>query len=114
MFSKKEITDLLHKKLGVCGNLLSGSKSTYRRYYQDDKIEFNSNLLCMEYDKVWYGDINITKSGDLLKEIASESGITLYVLSEMDARFENEGKPAKELVPNAIWCTDPEVKVKSH
>ena len=53
---------------------------------------FNANL-CIDEGKVWYGDIDVTKSKNDLQEIADKTGKKLYVLFEMDGRFDNEDNP---------------------
>ena len=86
------ITQLLNEKIGWNGRMISGSKSGYRDRYPKNLAVFNSNI-CTKEGKVWWGDIDITLSKDALSEIATETGETIYVLYEMDGRFENEVKP---------------------
>lgn len=92
------IQQLLQDKLGFCGKMISGSKSGYLERHPDNVAIFNANL-CTKDAKVWYGDIDLTLSKDLLSELAVESNETIYILYEMDARFENEEKP---LIRNAV------------
>lgn len=83
---------LIARKLGWAGRLLSGSKTGYRNSYPKNVIIFNANL-CIEEGKIWFGDIDITKSKDDLIEIATTTNRKIYVLYEMDGRFENENDP---------------------
>jgi len=84
--------DITIQKLGMNGNLISWSKSGYRNSHPDNICIFNSNV-CTEDGKIWYGDIDVTKSEQKLKELAKELDQDIYVLYEMDARFDNEDKP---------------------
>ena len=83
---------LINEKLGYPGKMISGSKSGYRKHYPDSMAVFNANL-CIDEGKVWYGDIDVTKSKNDLQEIADKTGKKLYVLFEMDGRFDNEDNP---------------------
>jgi hypothetical protein len=53
--------------------------------------------------KIWHGDIDITLSSSKLEELAKALNQTVYVLYEMDARFNNETAPRFD---NAVWWTD--------
>lgn len=79
------------------GRLLSGSKSRYRQLYPSNDIIFNANIFTKAFGKVWHGDVDITFDETLLKGIAKELGEPLYVLYEMDGRFEQEDRPFKEV-----------------
>ena len=80
------------RRVGYFGNLVSASKSGYRNANPDHLVVFNSNII-VNNEKIWYGDIDITKSGETLLSLANTFGVTIYVLSEMDGRFENEDAP---------------------
>lgn len=82
-----------------------GSKSAYRQRYQHRIIVFNANICTKEQGKIWHGDIDMTKDAKALQRIANSLGQTLYVLSEMDARFDNEIDPKFE---NAIEIIEPD------
>lgn len=84
--------DKLEEKLGICGRLISGSKSGYRNRYPLNVAIFNSNLI-VDGVKVWYGDIDITKRRNDLRELAVELDKDLIILYETDGRFEYENKP---------------------
>jgi hypothetical protein len=83
------------KILGWNGRMISGSKSGYMRNHPNNLTVFNSNIVIGEDNpvKIWYGDIDITLSIDDVKKLAKELDTTVYVLREMDARFENEDRP---------------------
>jgi hypothetical protein len=75
--------------LGFPGRMISASKSGYKERNPDCLVIFNSNV-CTEKGKIWWGDLDVTKSKDALSELAKETGETIYVLFEMDGRFEHE------------------------
>lgn len=101
--------EILNKKLGWPGRMISGSKSGYRRVYPENFVIFNANL-CTQKEKIWYGDLDLTKDKDILSEIAKELNETLYVLYEMDARFENENNFNIENAA-AIFTSDGKIMV---
>ncbi len=86
-----DITDIL----GESGRMIAGSKSAYCRSNPDNLVVFNANI-CTTNGKVWFGDLDITKDSDKLKEAAEALNCRLYVLYESDARFGNEDKPLLE------------------
>lgn len=93
--------------LGASGRMLSGSKSAYRDQYPDHIVVFNANIVIKlesgGFDKVWYGDIDITIDENALKSAVLDTGCELYVLREMDARFEFENAPN---IDNYVFKTD--------
>ena len=78
------------------GRMLSGSKSGYMSKYPNNTVVFNANLCLKSKGKMWYGDVDIHRDIDQLKQFAKEQGETLYILREYDARFDNELKPLYE------------------
>ena len=80
------------KHLGYYGAMISGSKSGYVRLYPKNIAIFNSNI-CAGPKKIWWGDIDLTLSKDKLIELSKELNDVVYVLYEMDGRFENEDNP---------------------
>jgi hypothetical protein len=89
------------------GRMLSFSKSYYRDDHPENEVLFNANIFCKEFGKIWYGDIDVTLEGKLLDEIATELNITLYVLREMDGRFENENLNARDMDRLAQFTFEP-------
>lgn len=69
---------------------------------------WNANVVSPTQGKVWYGDLNITKEGKVLKKIADELGETLYVLREMDCRFGTAADEIDVLMFKAVWDTTQE------
>lgn len=86
------------KHLGFPGKMISASKSGYRERNSENLTIFNSNV-CTEEGKIWWGDIDVTKSKENLSNLAKEMGKTIYVLYEMDGRFENEKSPKINRAP---------------
>ena len=80
------------EKLGMPGRMVAGSKSGYCSKFPRNLVVFNSNL-CTSHEKIWYGDIDITKDRQKLREVSESLGMEIYVLYEMDGRFENENDP---------------------
>lgn len=87
-----EIKPALDLLLGHSGRLIAGSKSTYRRYYPKNLVLFNANVI-IAGKKVWHGDLDISRDEALLVRLAELTEQEVYVLYEMDGRFENEGQP---------------------
>lgn len=83
---------LINEKIGWAGRIISGSKRGYRMTHPDNFALFNSNI-CTKAAKIWWGDIDLTTAKLDLLDIAEETGEELYVLFEMDGRFENENSP---------------------
>ena len=75
--------------LGYTGKMLSGSKKSP----EGETIVWNSNVCTKKHGKIWFGDLNITRDIDKLKELAIRIKDTVYVLREHDARFEYEYDP---------------------
>ena len=86
------MNEIVMKYFGWRGHMLSGSKSGYSNSYPTHLVVFNANL-CVGATKVWYGDIDVTLSKDTLTALAAELNDTVYVLYEMDGRFDNEENP---------------------
>lgn len=88
----------------VQGRLITGSKSWYRNNNPDNLVIFNSNVFAEGMGKIWYGDIDLTVDKDVLYDVAKELGVTVYVLYEIDGRFENENR--EDFKDVAVWNTE--------
>lgn len=102
---EKILNDLKENKFYI-GRMISGSKSFYRNLNPYNQVIFNANVFIHNgecFEKIWYGDLDITKDGYLLKEIGFNNEIILYVLSEMDGRFENE--QTQNIISKNVWNT---------
>jgi hypothetical protein len=92
MVNEKEFAEVY---LGHNGKMISWSKSTYREENPDNLVVFNSNV-CTKNGKIWYGDIDVTKSKENLLMLANALDEEVYILRETDGRFENEESPRLE------------------
>jgi len=104
MHMKEHLSKIAEEHLGFSGKMISFSKSGYVRKNPDNLVVFNSNV-CTDEGRIWHGDIDVTLSYDSLSDLARETGKTVYVLMEMDGRFENEETP---LLKKAIVQFPPE------
>lgn len=107
-----DINDYFKNNDLVIGRTICWSKSVYREDNPNSICYFNANIVTLNTGKVWWGDLDITKSGETLKAIADEIGETLYVLREMDARFEDEPLDGLHLITKAVWDTTQEIPYK--
>lgn len=89
------------------GRMIAGSKSSYCERHPNNKIVFNANLFVLGEGKIWYGDIDLTLEENEFKNVASQLSKTLYVLREMDGRFENETLPDSEIIKRAFAKIEP-------
>ena len=115
LFRKKELTLEVTQRitqiwLGHSGKMVSFSKTIYSRDNKKSWVIFNGNV-CIKHNgkpiKIWYGDIDITKSYKELRILAREINCTVYVLKEMDGRFEYEENPQ---IQNAVYTVNPDGK----
>lgn len=91
-----EFEQLLRETIGWSGRMISGSKSAYSENHKQNVPIFNANLCTKLRGKIWYGDIDLTLDKDKLATLAIELNEDIYVLRELDARFENEAAPKFE------------------
>ena len=105
------INEILTANGLMMGRMISYSKSDYRDKNPNSVVYFNANIVTPNDGKIWYGDLDITKDGETLKAIAEEAGVILYLLREMDGRFENEELDGVKLIKKAVWDTTQEVLV---
>ena len=85
----------------LSGRMISHSKSSYRDKFPDNEVYFNANIFVLGEGKIWYGDIDVTNDREKLENIARELGKDLYILREMDGRFENEELKDSEIITKA-------------
>ncbi len=86
--------------------MISESKSEYHTRHPDNLVIFNANLCTKEHGKIWYGDLDVTLSKDRLQQLATNLGCRLYVLHEMQARFNNADAPVFKK-PAAVFYPNP-------
>lgn len=92
MQMKEDLSNIAESHLGMSGRMISFSKSGYIQRHPKHVVIFNSNI-CTEGGKIWQGDIDVTLAKEALSDLAQEIGSKVYVLYEMDGRFENEYSP---------------------
>jgi hypothetical protein len=83
--------------------MISGSKSLYMRAYPDNDVIFNANIITESHGKIWHGDLDVTVDRENLEKIAQKLGEPLYILYEMDARFEHENDLTGTLMNKAKY-----------
>ena len=82
-----------------------GSKSGYRTANPKSIFIPNANVFCQRHGKVWWGDLDLQSDKPALEKAARRLRCRLYVLMEMDGRFENAEQPHSEIVGRALWHT---------
>lgn len=97
---------IFKNELGICGRLISPSKSTYRDSYRNNEVYFNANIFTIK-GKVWYGDIDVTLDRTSLVSIANKLSEPLYILKELDGRFENEDLNETDMIKLAVCIIKP-------
>jgi hypothetical protein len=93
MINPKSIINFL---LGYEGKIISSSKSEYRQQNPDNLVIFNANIIAKTekgYEKIWYGDVDITLDYESLVQISENLDTEIFVLYEMDCRFDRESDP---------------------
>jgi len=96
------MTEYFREEELINGRMLSYSKSSYRDLHPDNEVYFNANIFVLGEGKVWYGDIDVTKDRDSLERISSRLGKDLFILRELDGRFENEELKDSEIIAKSV------------
>lgn len=91
------------------GRMVSGSKLSP----PGEICVLNANVCTQGRGKIWYGDLNLTKDVEELKALAVREEEAVYVLREMDGRFDNERSPKLERAvavyqPDGTFTIDPD------
>jgi hypothetical protein len=107
-----DYTEVFKKHKLFDGRMVGGSKSGYRGQNPDNIVVFNANIVTKAAGKIWYGDLDVTKDFDSLKEVADEIKQDLYILTEHDARFENEDAGFKYWKEKAVTVILADCKCK--
>jgi hypothetical protein len=79
--------------LGDMGKMVGGSKSIYRYDNPSNLVVFNANVFTKEHGKIWYGDLDVTKEIQSIKDLAKDLGTSVFVLYESEGRFGAEDSP---------------------
>ena len=98
---QEKIREVFNNHSMHSGRMISYSKSGYRQKYPDNEVYFNANIFTLEEGKIWYGDLDLTLDESNLTQIANELNVDIYILSEMDGRFENEKSSKKQIIENS-------------
>ncbi len=102
-------TDAVVVAIGHMGQMLSGSKSAPK----GQTVFWNGNIYDSKANKLWFGDINVTKMKKAIQELANKLGERLFVTKESPYRFETV--TVERLVSDAtepypcVYVVDPEV-----
>jgi hypothetical protein len=105
----KNFDEALLSTLGPADRMIAASKSRYATAHPTNVPVFNANV-CLSVDGVsrptkrWFGDLDLTVDEPLLVELARQTGSTVYVLYERDARFATAKAP---LVEAAVYSVTP-------
>ncbi len=84
------------------GRMMSGSKNGYRLKYPKNFAMFNANIITEKEGKIWFGDLDIDMDNSKLIEVSKLLKENLYILNEMDCRFDQEEQPINILMKRAI------------
>ena len=90
---------IIEKHLGHLGRIL-GSKTIYSYNNPNNFIIYNSNLINEHEEKIWHGDLDLTKEENNILELAKELNTNLYVFFESDYRLDN-----KSSLEKAVYST---------
>ena len=76
------------------GRMISPSKTRYHERYPDHVVIFNANVFtAAPVVKIWWGDLDLTLEAAELQQLANERQTEIFVLREIDGRFEKEVDP---------------------
>jgi hypothetical protein len=84
------------------GRIISYSKSRYREEFPENEVYFNANIFALDEGKIWYGDLDLTKDKEILERMATRFGKDLFILRELDGRFENDNLKDSEIIRRAV------------
>ncbi len=97
-----EYLDVFSKHKLKNSRVVGWSKSTYITQNPGHNVIFNANIFTLEDGKIWHGDIDLTTEKEKFEEVAKELGRDLYVLRELDGRFENEKLEQEQIAKIAV------------
>jgi hypothetical protein len=85
--------------------VLSPCSEDYCEQFPDHFVVPKANIILPPLGKVWQGDLDLTRDGAALTEMAWEFRTNLWILHEDRARFGNEKRSMKALLADAVWWT---------
>jgi hypothetical protein len=97
----EEINEVFYNHNFHQGRMISYSKSSYCKRNPNNLVIFNANIVTDPEGKVWHGDLDVTVDQLELEKIAKELKKDLYILYEMDCRFDTEKDKLKDLKKRA-------------
>lgn len=100
------MNDLFEKHGLVICRMVGGSKTLYMREHPTHEVVFNSNIFSTS-GKIWWGDLDLTIDSEKLQAVCDELKVSLFVLYEMDGRFENEILTLDQMAAKAIKTFTP-------
>lgn len=96
MNDKLTAEQIVRGLLGWPGKMLSGSKSSYSKSHPKNVVFFNGNVYGSDGRKLWYGDIDLTKSEKDLTYLAKQLQESIYVTAEHPFRWETQDQKSLE------------------
>jgi len=94
----------------INGRAISWSKSAYRDENPKSVCVFNACIVTEKEGQTWFGDLDLTKDAETLRQAAFDNEGTLYVLTESDA-INLENKSIAEMIAKSVWDTTKETPV---
>lgn len=97
------------------GRIISFVKEDYQNEHPFNTVFFNANIFIKKsgiFLKVWFGDLDISLEGEVLKRISKEAGVKLYVLREEDGRRSKTKN--QNVIEDCAWHTDMDTPYISH
>jgi hypothetical protein len=82
-----------------------GSKSAYRLLHPRNIFIPNANIFSRNQGKIWWGDLDLEKDKAALENIAQRLRRRLYVMDELDGRWQRAPLPFDEVLCCAQWHT---------
>ena len=105
------IKKILRDKGYINGRAITWSKSAYREENPNSVCVFNACIVSAKEGQAWFGDLDLTKDADILREVAFDVEETLYVLTESDAS-NLEQRTIDEMIAKATWDTTKDTPTK--
>ena len=93
--------DWAYELLGFPGAMLSGVKDSKRF----PKAVWNANVCAKSFGKLWFGDLDLgnDETRTAITRLATFIDEPVYVLREMDARFDTEYEPKFDKAVERFW-----------
>jgi len=89
IFTAKDIAQSI---LGTSGRSISGCPTLYREAHPAHIIMYNI-ILCTENEKLWFGDIDVTRELILLRKVSNEVKQDIYMMKYFRPRAFYDSRP---------------------